>query len=1227
MIVWTSPFSGDLFVGGGTITDINTQNDLANFVQSGGRLFISGQDIAFALAGNGQANNFFSGILKAQFISDNFGLTDGLTGGGTTINNLYTGQLAHDPFDPATANHAYGKWTGGTPDPTYVAPDQGGPGANGTLRYVNYDPNPANVIIDASRTAASLGGYIDVVAPVPTANSGGVLPDSVDVYHYAAGNSAIIASAVPATASPVGPAAAYDQTKPFVPVGKVAYSAAGFESVGLGWYTYTPMGGALERKPLGRRAEVMHNITCSFRTATLTGQVIDQDGRPVNDSLVRAILNVADDTQVAAGTALTDDSGNFQIVGLQPGFYVLFGYKAGFYTQHNTGNTVHGAWRSAAQLALKRAGPGSLTGVKNAATNGQGGVFNSDGTQSLGGIEIQLIRKEASGRLTLVSTTSANPQQQLPTGAYNFPSLLIANYAVLVNSTLTVDPANPMQLKRITSGANAPTVDPRYGEVILGLSPDNQIRVGPNTVILPGDSTAALLFDQLKKLKISEGITSSLDFLLPAKPQKVSGRVLDQDSGQGIKGAIVTAAKSTDPNTVVATATTDDNGNYTLTASTPVDPTDPTLLPGGTYIVTANANGYSTAVPPSAANAVQVVVGGSTDPVVTAPDIKLKKLPPGSVSGLVSRFIGSGKPTTSGVDGATVTFYAVTTVGGQQVQAPDPSYSVTVSTTPTTTPDGYTFNYSIASVNPGTYNAYVAKAGLTGDPSPFANITVTSGQETRNVNFTLEPPKIYGAGVQLASVPQDFSAVQPTALVFGLTPTGDNDGNGTSGDANDVAIYNAFNIADWTGQQYNISPTIPLRLGKGYFINFGAVAAVATSGTPLTTSSFSINLATGWNLIGHPFSNQTSPADPAADIDLSSPQLASFTYTINGTTKSGVPLSQAVADSAVGGVAWSYTGSNAGSNYIQGTLIKPWFGYWFQAFVPVQLTLQYPGAGSRALKAPVQSGGKFQSVTRAMRDTIVPRSIDSKGPTNWRIQLAARQGDLVDTDNSIGVAPDAHDGFDNKYDNQKPPMVTEASALYVAVKGTDAAGRAASFSDSITTPGGGLKTWEFTVQTTGTGNVTLYWPNINRLPRGVEPILVDEATGKRVAMRSGSSSYQFAPTGRAEHAFRVEVAPPTSMPLDILNLRTDSRGIGGSYRFSFTVTRAVDVNAEIKTLTGRSMRQFQTRAASGSQTAIVWDGRDQAGNRVPPGPYLLSITARDANGAQVSRSVTVMALQ
>lgn len=1244
MVVWMSPFSGNNFVGAGTITDLTAQNNLTAFVQSGGRLFISGQDVGFALVGNGQTNTFYTNILKAQFVRDNGGgqgmfattQTPAVVQNGVAN---YVGQLRQDPFDPRGSRHAYGYYVNTGPFP-YSSPADGAPN-NAFLRLYNR-LGTNDDISDGSPSSRFGAGFVDVIRALPSTIPAGLPvdtpPDAVDVFLYngspappayalpgvtpTAGteNAALIASAVGVNASPVGLNPPYNAANSLSLVGKTAYSAEGFESVSQGWYVDNNV-----FFTVGRRAEIMHNITCSFRTGTLIGRIIDNDGSPVSDALVRAIPNATNDAGSASGTALTDANGNFQVVGLQPGYYVLFGYQAGYYTQHDLGRTVHGGARSATTFQLKKAGPGSLSGVPNASapagTNKNGGVFDSSGTP-LAGIEVQVRRLEPNGRYVLLSTVSAgNPDPNVPLsadalrGQYSFPNLLIADprfgYVVIANPRTTIDPNTGQIVPNLDANGN-PRYNPNYGEVRVSDATQSGIRLGAGTTIFPNTDNTQVG----PTVVIREGQASLIDFLLPAAPGRIIGQVVNDATGAGIAGAVVTATP-TNSTTPVAQGTTDANGNYTLSLiNPPAGTTDATLIPGGTYNITVTANGYA-----SPANPTVITVVNQT---VTVPTIRLTALPPGSVSGLVRRFNGQ-TPTTAGVTGATVTFYAVTTVGGVQTQSATAAFTATV-VEPTTNADGYTFNYRVDTVPPGTYNAYVDKPGLTGSPSPFANITVTTGQETRSINFSLEPPKIYGQGIQLISTPVNYSQL-PTAQIFGYSQGGDNDANGIT-NAVDAEVFRLFNIADWTGTQYNISPDIRLQLGKGYFARFGAIAAVTAQGVPNNAATYPVSLTNGWNLIGHPFTNQENPSNPVRDIDLSDASLVTYSYTApSGEQRNGVSLAQAVTDGAMQGVAYSYTGSNAGSTYVQTTVVKQWFGYWVRTFVPVQVTFRYPGGGTRAVKASKVNGGRFVTVTREQREAVVPRQIKSKSQMDWRLQIAAAQGDLRDTDNTIGVAPDAHEAFDNKYDNQKPPMVEEAATLYVGIGGTDAQSRATVLSDNVKAPTSGTKTWDVTVETTGTGDVTLTWPNINRLPRGVEPVLVDVATGKRVAMRNGSSSFRFAPTGRAQRKFRVEVAPAASIPLDIVNLHSAGSTRGGAYQFRFTPTRAVEVDTRIQTMTGRTVRRVRSRAEAGTESAIAWDGRDELGGFVPTGPYMLEVTVRDERGQTVSRKAVVQVLQ
>jgi hypothetical protein len=314
-------------------------------------------------------------------------------------------------------------------------------------------------------------------------------------------------------------------------------------------------------------------------------------------------------------------------------------------------------------------------------------------------------------------------------------------------------------------------------------------------------------------------------------------------------------------------------------------------------------------------------------------------------------------------------------------------------------------------------------------------------------------------------------------------------------------------------------------------------------------------------------------------------------------------------------VVFSYTGSQGGSQYVQGSLLRPWIGYWFRAFAPVTLRMP-PPASTRSASLGATAA---RTITRAEADKTRFRSITSKGLNDWRLQVAARQSDLLDTDNTIGVAAGARDGWDTRFDTEKPPMIREAPSVYLAFQGRDPQGRSTALTDDIRSPEGGeTRAWEFTVEAGGEGEVTLSTPNVNRLPRKLVPYLVDLETGRRVNLRS-SPAYRYTPSGRATRRFRIEVKPPISRPLAVTDVKVlrsgpGSRAAMGGYRFSFRTTQEANVQVEVQTLTGKSVRQLRTRALPIEESSVVWDGRGNRGEALPSGAYVLKLTARDEAG-------------
>ncbi|HOO56116.1 MAG TPA: Ig domain-containing protein [bacterium] len=134
---------------------------------------------------------------------------------------------------------------------------------------------------------------------------------------------------------------------------------------------------------------------------------------------------------------------------------------------------------------------------------------------------------------------------------------------------------------------------------------------------------------------------------------------------------------------------------------------------------------------------------------------------------------------------------------------------------------------------------------------------------------------------------------------------------------------------------------------------------------------------------------------------------------------------------------------------------------------------------------------------------------------DYRIRISASSGNSADTDNYIGTAGTAKDGFD-VLDAEEPPKTLEDKYTMLYFPRDDMEtnpGNYASDFRSLAAKAGNIQQWDFNVETSETGEtVTLSWDNSDLPTELYEFALVIYETGERINMAE-QSTYTYTATG------------------------------------------------------------------------------------------------------------------
>ena len=404
-------------------------------------------------------------------------------------------------------------------------------------------------------------------------------------------------------------------------------------------------------------------------------------------------------------------------------------------------------------------------------------------------------------------------------------------------------------------------------------------------------ATGANYMPQSRFATLAAPITlGGVDFNLTGLPGVLRGTVREEVVPKAVPGEPAPAVVAGDPiegakvdiideatGLQIATTTTDANGEYKT----------PTLIPSALYTVRGSAFGFQTR------EINGVFVAGPSK----APDLLLPPVPPESISGEVK-----DKVEDKILAGATVEFF---TEDGATLLGSTTTAGVSSGLPPR--------NYTLMDVPIGTYLVRASKAGY--KPAE-QTVSVNPGTPAEGVNFDLQPRHAFDKGLILISLPDDFPNDDP-ATVLGQDP-------GT------------FSMAAWNAgtQSYASYPAPPadrFRVGRGYFVRLAEVTSFTNTGLPTPDAPFLLPLASGWNLIGHPFTTSTAWLDVQVAL----------------TDGRVLTMQQAMAEGVILNGLFGFV-----DGYFQSNFLNPFAGYFCKAFQPCTLIVPAPGTpkSARALE-------------------------------------------------------------------------------------------------------------------------------------------------------------------------------------------------------------------------------------------------------------------------------------
>jgi photosystem II stability/assembly factor-like uncharacterized protein len=309
-------------------------------------------------------------------------------------------------------------------------------------------------------------------------------------------------------------------------------------------------------------------------------------------------------------------------------------------------------------------------------------------------------------------------------------------------------------------------------------------------------------------------------------------------------------------------------------------------------------------------------------------------------------------------------------------------------------------------------------------------------------------------------------------------------------------------------------------------------------------------------------------------------------------------------------IPWS---SVAAANGINDSL-RAWGGYgWSRAdlFEPYRGYLFFNSQNKTSIRIPYD-----QTALPAMRKT---RS------DGWRIDVVATCGRFRDETATLGVSSDALKGFDT-YEQHKPRRFAAIPDVYFDQPDWDREFN--EFATDIRPPVEEMEIWQMNVRSEERKPVELEFLQVEGVPGDLAVYLMDEAAGRAVDLRKGST-YRLVPQTKVT-VLLLAVGKPEAVAARAALVLPKEFGLLQNYPNPFNPATTIPVAIpgesrillEVYNMLGQRVRTLYEGPIGPGRFAFEWDGMNDRMQASGTGVYICLL--RPENGVALSRKIMLL---